>query len=168
MNRVARKGFTLVEILIVVIILGILAAIVIPQFTEASGEARVSNLMTNLQTIRSQLLLYKTQHLEILPAAAAGETGDDFVAQMTSYTDVDGNVNATPDSNYPFGPYLQSIPVNPVSGDNTVTVVQVGATAFAAPAADAGWWFNTVTGEFRANLTDARTTTDGTTQLNEL
>jgi len=168
MNRVARKGFTLVEILIVVIILGILAAIVIPQFTEASGEARVSNLMTNLQAIRSQLLLYKTQHLETLPAAAAGETGDDFASQMTQYTDVDGIVSALPGSDYPYGPYLQTIPVNPVSGDNTVTVVQDGATAFAAPAADGGWWFNSVTGQFRANLTDARTTTDGTTKLNEL
>jgi len=168
MNRVARKGFTLVEILIVVIILGILAAIVIPQFTEASGEARVSNLMTNLQTIRSQLLLYKTQHLETLPASGAGQDGDDFADQMTQYTDVDGNVNATPDSDFPYGPYLQTIPVNPVSGDNTVTVVQDGATAFAAPDADGGWWFNSVTGEFSANLTDARTTTDGTTKLNEL
>ncbi|MGB2753947.1 MAG: prepilin-type N-terminal cleavage/methylation domain-containing protein [Phycisphaerae bacterium] len=165
MKRVAKKGFTLVEILIVVIILGILAAIVIPQFTEASGEARVSNLMTNLQTIRSQLLLYKTQHLETYPAAAAGE---DFADQMTSYTDVDGTVSATPDSDFPYGPYLQSIPVNPISGDNTVTVVLDGATAFAAPAADGGWWFNSVTGEFRANLTDARTATDGTTKLNEL
>ena len=168
MNRVARKGFTLVEILIVVIILGILAAIVIPQFTEASGEARVSTLMTNLQTIRSQLLLYKTQHLEIYPASATGEDGTTFANQMTQYSDVDGNVSATPDSDYPYGPYLQSVPVNPLSGDNTVTVVQVGTTAFAAPAADAGWWFNTVTGEFRANLTDARTATDGTTKLNEL
>ena len=168
MNRIARKGFTLVEILIVVIILGILAAIVIPQFTEASGEARVSNLMTNLQTIRSQLLLYKTQHVETLPASAAGEDGTVFANQMTSYTDVDGNVNATPDSDFPYGPYLQTIPVNPVSGDNTVTVVQDGATAFAAPAADGGWWFNSVTGQFRANLTDARETTDGTTKLNEL
>jgi general secretion pathway protein G len=168
MNRVARKGFTLVEILIVVIILGILAAIVIPQFTEASGEARVSNLMTNLQTIRSQLLLYKTQHLETLPASGNGQDGDDFADQMTQYTDVDGNVNATPDSDFPYGPYLQSVPVNPVSGSNTVTVVQDGATAFAAPDADGGWWFNSASGQFRANLTDVRTTTDGTTKLNEL
>jgi len=168
MNRIARKGFTLVEILIVVIILGILAAIVIPQFTEASGEARVSNLMTNLQTIRSQLLLYKTQHLENLPASTAGQDGDDFLAQMTQYTDVDGAVSATPDSDFPYGPYLQTIPVNPVSGSNEVTVSQDGATPFGAPDADGGWWFNTVSGQFRANLTDARTATDGTTKLNEL
>jgi general secretion pathway protein G len=168
MKRGARKAFTLVEILIVVIILGILAAIVIPQFTEASAEARVSNLMTNLQTIRSQLLLYKTQHLESYPAAGDGEDGDDFANQMTQYTDVDGAVSATPDTDYPYGPYLQSVPVNPVSGDNTVTVVQDGSTTFSAPDADAGWWFNAVTGEFRANITDARTTADGETKLNEL
>jgi general secretion pathway protein G len=162
-----RKGFTLVEILIVVIILGILAAIVIPQFTEASSEARVSNLMTNLQTIRSQLLLYKTQHNEVYPAAAAGDDGDTFADQLTMYTDVDGNTNATPDTDYPYGPYLQSVPTNPLSGDNAVAIVQDGDTAFAAPANDGGWWFNTVTGEFRANLKDAHTTADGT-KLNEL
>jgi len=40
------RGFTLVEILIVVIILGILAAIVIPQFSSASNDARRSNVQT--------------------------------------------------------------------------------------------------------------------------
>ena len=168
MNRVARKGFTLVEILIVVIILGILAAIVIPQFTEASSEARVSNLMTNLQTIRSQLLLYKTQHTENFPASGAGEDGTTFADQMTQYTDVDGNTNATPSGDYPYGPYLQSVPSNPISGDNTVRVVQDAATSFSAPGDDGGWWFNTETGEFRADLKDSHTTTDGETKLNEL
>ena len=47
----ANRGFTLVEILIVVVILGILAAIVIPQFTEASTEAKLSSLCSDLQTI---------------------------------------------------------------------------------------------------------------------
>lgn len=165
MKRAMKRGFTLVEILIVVIILGILAAIVIPQFTEASSEARISNLMTNLQTIRSQLLLYKTQHLEQYPGDASD--ADVFAQQMTQYTDVNGNTSATPDSDHPFGPYLQSIPANPLSGDNTVTVVDDADTAFAAPETDGGWWFNKATGEFRANLTDAHTTSDGT-KLNEL
>ena len=43
-----NRGFTLVEILIVVIILGILAAIVIPQFTSASSDARNSSVASTL------------------------------------------------------------------------------------------------------------------------
>jgi len=167
MKRTATKGFTLVEILIVVIILGILAAIVIPQFTEASQEARVSNLMTNLQTIRSQLLLYKTQHLENYPADGNGEGDDEFEDEMCNYSDEDGDTEDTPDSDHPYGPYLTSVPVNPISNDNTVDVEQDGDTAFSAPNSDGGWWFNAETGEFRANLKDSHTTSDGT-KLNEL
>ena len=78
--RRTRKGFTLVEILIVVIILGILAAIVIPQFTEASNDARLSALISDLQTVRSQLELYKVQHLDRYPDTA------NFVTLLTSRT----------------------------------------------------------------------------------
>ena len=55
-NTVA-KGFTLVEILIVVVILGILAAIVVPQFTNAANEARGGNVATQESTVESQLEL---------------------------------------------------------------------------------------------------------------
>ena len=65
--RTQKSGFTLVEILIVVIILGILAAIVIPQFANASQDARESALLSQLQTLRSQIELYKLQHLDKLP-----------------------------------------------------------------------------------------------------
>ncbi len=50
-------GFTLVEILIVVVILGVLAAIVIPQFSTATSEANLNTLLGNLQTVRSQIQL---------------------------------------------------------------------------------------------------------------
>src|SRR5438046_10568871 len=63
-RRIRRKGFTLVEILIVVIILGILAAIVIPQFTSASQDARKNSLVSQLQTIKGQLELARLQHLD--------------------------------------------------------------------------------------------------------
>jgi len=104
----AKSGFTLVEILIVVVILGILAAIVIPQFTEASTEAKLSSLCTDLQTVRSQIELYKVQHNDVAPAFAT------FVAQMTTYSDIDGATNATKDpaNGFIYGPYLQKIPVN--------------------------------------------------------
>lgn len=144
----SSRGFTLVEILIVVIILGILAAIVIPQFTQASTEARISNLKTNLQTVRSQLLLYKTQHLESYPGAT-------FATQMTQYTDISGDVATSPDATHTFGPYLQSIPINPISNLNTLRIVTGATTVFAAPTTDGGWWFNSTTGEFRADLMDS-------------
>jgi general secretion pathway protein G len=154
MNRTAKRAFTLVEILIVVIILGILAAIVIPQFTQASTEARVSNLRTNLQTIRGQLQLYKTQHNDIVPTTLS--------TQLVQFSDISGGVSATSDSTHTFGPYLQSIPVNPLSNSNAIRVVTGASTAFAAPTADAGWWFNSTTGEFRADLKDSWVTTDAT------
>src|SRR5579862_3947251 len=76
-HRMQRKsrGFTLVEILIVVIILGILAAIVIPQFTNASNDARKSNLSSQLQTLRAQIELYKLQHKETVPLLITGGGG---------------------------------------------------------------------------------------------
>ena len=69
--KARKSGFTLVEILIVVVILGILAAIVIPQFTGASTEAKESSLMSNLQAMRSQVELYKIQHNDDLPGSTA-------------------------------------------------------------------------------------------------
>src|SRR5207253_190862 len=71
-RRTRKGGFTLVEILIVVIILGILAAIVIPQFTSASQDARKNSLTSQLQTMRSQIELYKLQHLDQLPSNLIG------------------------------------------------------------------------------------------------
>jgi len=104
--KAKRSGFTLVEILIVVVILGILAAIVIPQFTEASTEAKLSSLCTDLQTLRSQIELYKIQHNDVPPTFAG------FVAEMTTYTDIDGNTNAAQTPVFCYGPYLQKIAVN--------------------------------------------------------
>lgn len=65
------SGFTLVEILIVVVILGILAAIVIPQFTTASQEAIRGALQSQLQTISSQVELYRVRNAGQLPDNAA-------------------------------------------------------------------------------------------------
>jgi general secretion pathway protein G len=102
----AKGGFTLVEILIVVVILGILAAIVIPQFTEASTEAKLSSLCSDLQTLRSQIALFMVQHNDNPPNSA------NFIAQMTTYSDVDGNTNAAKTAVFCYGPYLQKIAVN--------------------------------------------------------
>jgi general secretion pathway protein G len=105
----AKSGFTLVEILIVVVILGILAAIVIPQFTDASEQAKESSLVSDLQTMRSQIELYKVQHNGLLP----GEGGATSIeAAITGLTAIDGTPAAAPGPNI-YGPYLQKLPKNP-------------------------------------------------------
>jgi len=115
-HRKNNKGFTLVEILIVVIILGILAAIVIPQFTNASTDARKNSLTSQLQTVRSQIELYKLQHNETLPDFA-GKQWD----QMTAQSDVSGTTGTG--ALFPFGPYLQQTPTNPLNGGTNVVVI---------------------------------------------
>lgn len=150
-----RSGFTLVEILIVVIILGILAAIVIPQFTEASNDARTSALQSDLQTFRSQIELYKVQHNELLPSVDSTGTADtaNFMARMIGKTDADGTINAATGK---LGPYLQKAPSNPfvTTGPDTATF----GTVDPAPGnAASGWYFNTDTGKISAN--DAKNNT---------
>jgi len=136
----AKRGFTLVEILIVVVILGILAAIVIPQFTDASTQAKTSSVKTDLQTLRSVIQLYKAQHNDDLPSTSSG--GANFVESLTESTDVYGATSGTT-----YGPYLISIPVNGFSGSSTVTIGQA-----ASPVVDSntGWYFNDSTGEIWA------------------
>ncbi len=148
----AKSGFTLVEILIVVVILGILAAIVIPQFTEASTEAKTSRLCSDLQSVRSQIELYKIQHNDALP----GTQGQNFVTSMTSYTLQDGSLAApqAPGAGV-INPYLQKIPANPfiAIAANQTAVSEAVATPAAADNST-GWFYNTTTGEFKANDTE--------------
>ena len=108
-----RKGFTLVEILIVVIILGILAAVVIPQFTEASNDARASAMSSDLQTVRSQIELYKIQHLDAMPGSVVGVT---LTQALTEKTDLAGSMGGDD----AFGPYLQTFPTNGFNNLDTV------------------------------------------------
>lgn len=59
--RVKYKGFTLVELLIVIVILGILAAIVISRFTGATKDAKETSLKANLSGLRSQIEIYRAR-----------------------------------------------------------------------------------------------------------
>jgi general secretion pathway protein G len=151
-----KSGFTLVEILIVVVILGILAAIVIPQFTEASSEAKLSSLCTDLQSVRSQIELYKIQHNDALPgenntALGGTHTGTSgFVNALIDYTDIDGVTTTSSDPNG-YGPYLQKVPTNQFNDKNNIE------SGTGTPGGnDYGWYFNTDTGAFHAD-TDLHT-----------
>ncbi len=115
MNRRHASGFTLVEILIVVVILGILAAIVIPQFTNASESAKGSSIVSQLQTVRSQLELYQVQHNGNYPV-----DGDGLLdwTLLTTRTNAAGGTPASGET--AFGPYLQAAPKNSFTNNASV------------------------------------------------
>jgi general secretion pathway protein G len=137
----SQSGFTLVELLIVVIILGILAAVVIPQFNTAAAESKEAALASNLATIRQAIELYKVQHNDTFPTAS-------IETQLTSGTDVTGAAGTK------YGPYIRNaFPTNPITGSKVI-VTTMPANAAAAAAAG-GWAYAAATGEFRANVTGA-------------
>ena len=125
-------GFTLIEMLIVIIILGILAMVIIPQITVSTEDAKISTLKTNLSGIRGTIEVYYAQHNMTYPGrnsvlgvatADADAAALAFVNQLTQFTDATGKVavayNAT---TAPFGPYIKGggLPTNPFNNLATV------------------------------------------------
>jgi general secretion pathway protein G len=151
--RYTKRGFTLVEILIVVIILGILAAIVIPQFTNASQDARKSSLVSQLQTLRSQIELFKLQHGDALPNLVGGVD----TAGAVDTSNWNPLTTVTTFNLVNFGPYMQAPPKNPLNNLGRVENATVVAGVPAAPAAACGFVYdyNAAAGTGRIWGTDA-------------
>lgn len=134
-----HPGFTLIEILIVVLILGILAVIAIAQFGGVGLTARENTLRESILQMRTQVGAYAIQHGDVAPSAT------EFAAQLTRRTDENGVVGTGPECRY--GPYLADIAPNPINGMKTVKTIAPTDT----PAADGttGWLYQPMSGYFR-------------------
>ena len=144
-----HRGFTLVEILIVVVILGILAAIVIPQFASATQTSQSSSLESSLRVMRSQLEFYYTQHNSTYPTLDQLDVPGQEWNVLTARTDIDGNVG-TVDGVHVFGPYIKQMPSNPFeNGSRTVA---------AAAAPGVGWVYLEASGQLFGVVSAAKAT----------
>lgn len=170
-NRTLHKGFTLVELLIVVIILSILAAIALPQFTSGTDDARLAALDTTLGNMRAVIDLYAQQHNGqhpgnvaatggalcgppgAPPAAGAAQSLDAFIAQLTMYTNAQGQACTAQLPGFDFGPYLKKniISNNPVTGSNDLAITSLGVLGITGVSPPKGWAYDTLTGQFIAN-----------------
>ena len=152
--KIKRRGFSLVELVIVVVILGIIGAIAIPRMSRGASGAGESALIADLAALRNAIELYAAEHDGTYPTAA------DVVAQLTQYTDVAGDAQATSDATHVYGPYLHSIPTLKVKG------TRKGSNGIAAAdAAGIGWIYVAATGKITANSSE--TSSDGVTTYDQ-
>jgi len=131
------RGITLVEVLIVIIVLGIIASVVVPQFTAADTEDKLNALKADLDTVRAALKAYKLEHNNNYPPDAKS-----FADQMTKKSRADGSTADIGTRGYDCGPYLLSVPDNPYTHTNTIGSGEIGTS---------GWYYDGKTGLFRAN-----------------
>ena len=121
-----RKAFSLVELMIVVAVLGILAAIVVPEFRSYGTQANESATKNNLYLLRAGIELYAVRHNGVAPGYPADNIGapvsqDEFRAQM-----VDGG-------------YLQKMPKNSFNNLDTLDMIPNGAALPAEATGGYGW-----------------------------
>jgi prepilin-type N-terminal cleavage/methylation domain-containing protein len=163
-NRLKRSrienqtGFTLIEILIVVILLGILATIIIPQVSVSTDDAKLNTLKTSLNNIRGAIELYYYQHSNKYPGEIDASDGDGapadaasaFIAQLTMYTSEAGQTATSKDTTtYKYGPYLkEGMPPNPYNDETEVVCDSAtnDITTKASSGTKKAWKFYTKTG----------------------
>ncbi len=140
-RRPPSEAFTLVELVMVVVIIGIVAAIAVPRISRSAKSALQSEIAADLNNVRDAIDRFYAEH-GVYPGydpSSGTADGDWFIKQLTQYSDRDGNVSNTPDSDHLYGPYLsRSFPVNPLNNFATVRV-KAKSSAPVLPDASTGW-----------------------------
>jgi general secretion pathway protein G len=129
-SKTKRSAFSLVELVVVVLIIGILAAVAAPKMFKQADDARENATRASLVVIRDSIEIYRSQNGKPPPAAATLATA------------------LKPYINGQF-PKVQTVLVPTENRNNTV--VANDGDPIATPAGTAGWAYNESTGEFVVN-----------------
>lgn len=132
-----KRGFSLVELIIVVAVLGIMAAIVVPQFQSHSTQARKAVAKDSLRILRSAIELYTAQHGGVPP----GYENDDPDTTPTSSNFYDQLLVD--------GKYLSKMPKNPFNNQKNIMMIGNIETFPASPLPGCGWVYQAATKTIR-------------------
>ena len=138
-------AFSLVEILIVVAILGILAAVVVPQLQGHTAIAKEAAGKDNLRLLRTTIERYTTQHNEVAPGYYNNGRITPlfmFYPQFTKYSNLQGVTSDTMTESCRYGPYLREFPTNPFNDKQTVRLLPDGASFPDSATGIFGWIYS--------------------------
>ncbi len=138
-----RSGFTLVELVVVVLILGILAAVAAPKVLNTSDDARLNSSLQSLTIVRDAIELYKAENGSLPGGGTLEDDLADYIRGQFPVVNVGGNKGK-----------------RDIKVDNTS-----GGLASGAVSGTQGWIYNSVTGEFSINSTATSGVTGDTTAL---
>ncbi|HVJ68993.1 MAG TPA: prepilin-type N-terminal cleavage/methylation domain-containing protein [Caulifigura sp.] len=131
--RRARRGFTLIELVVVVLVMGILAAVAAPKMFDTASNAKVNTTRQSLMVVRDAIELYKAQN-----GTYPGQTGS-------------GTALATDLKPFLKGPFPKA-QVPGATGDSSVRYVTSGSGVGTVSGVQ-DWAYNTVDGSFAINVT---------------
>lgn len=153
-HRRGSRAFSLVELAIVVVIIGLLASMAIPRLSRGGSDAAGQADLTNLATLRRALLRFAAEHEGRFP----GPTGAAAAAQLTQFSSLAGATSTSAGAGYPFGPYLLRIPAIQTGqhrGNSTILIDSVNSPPQAKIGTPGAWVYNPNTGEIIANAPGA-------------
>jgi prepilin-type N-terminal cleavage/methylation domain-containing protein len=148
-----HKGFTLIELVVVVMILGILAAVAAPKLLNTSSTAADNGLKQTLGVVRDAIERYAAEHAGTLPGDLGTEA--DLKADLTQYLR----------GAFPKCPVLGSPPSNQDTIKITTAAGAIGGEATATPTK--AWHYNSGDGQFICNCSLA-TKSDPSVNYDEL
>jgi prepilin-type N-terminal cleavage/methylation domain-containing protein len=141
-----RRGFTLIELVVVILLLGILAGVAAPKMFSTTDKAMDNGIRQSLRIVREGIEIFQTANAGRLPGA-------------------DGNAATFKND---IAPYVRQFPVLPVEPARNASVLMASGGAPAGSATPSeGWKYYYDTGQFIVN-SNAATQSDSSVRYDEL
>jgi type II secretory pathway pseudopilin PulG len=158
-SRIRRSAGAL-ELLIVLLLLGVVVTLLAPRVARASHASQDATLADCLRYLRTQIQVYAIEHHNVAPGFADGNVSQSpdyptFIAQLTHCTDGHGHVLAEQPPAGSFGPYLATIPANPLTLRTGVLMVSTGIMPPADESQPYGWFYCPRTRQIMPNVSGA-------------